>query len=56
MDGQLLSKWWTTPSARAAMERARQKRNADLNNLKERTAARKAQLAKEAAEWQEVRS
>lgn len=56
MEGQLLSKWWQTPSAKAAMERAKNKRNDALNQLKARTAAHKAQLVKDANDWQVVES
>lgn len=50
----MLSKWWKTPNAQAALERAKNNRNDGLNQLKARTAARKAQLAADANEWQVV--
>jgi hypothetical protein len=39
-DDTLLSKWWRTPSAQAAAERAKQSRRERLNKVREDFAAR----------------
>jgi hypothetical protein len=50
-----LSKWWRTESCRRAFERVKEagrSRNDKLNDLKRRTAEKKAKLQKDADEWE----
>lgn len=49
-----LSKWWKTPSAQAAFKRAADARRLKIEALRAAVAARKAQLKREAEEWEVV--
>ena len=46
-----LSKWWKTPSAQRAIERAAAERRERLDLLKRKMAERKAALEREALDW-----
>jgi hypothetical protein len=50
-----LSKWWTTPSAQAAMRRAEEVRRERITKMKIAFAAKKARLQREVNEWKEVK-
>ena len=47
-----LSKWWKTPSAQAAFKRAEDARRERIAKVRAAFAARKAQLKREAEEWE----
>lgn len=46
-----LSKWWRTPSAQAAIERARLTRTEKLNQLRDKTAAKRTAIERDANTW-----
>jgi hypothetical protein len=48
-----LSKWWRTPSAKAAMQRHEDAKKEKLAKLRATKAAEKAANAKELAEWEQ---
>jgi hypothetical protein len=48
----MLSKWWSTPSAKQALIRAEQAKKEKLAKLRESVAAKKAQQQKELEEWE----
>ncbi len=50
----VLSKWWTTPSCKAACERAAKVRAEKLAKLRLQQQEKKLQAAKELAEWVQV--
>lgn len=45
-----MAKWWTTPSAQAAMKRAKDNRRKRLDDLKKRVTERKEKLQQEIEE------
>lgn len=53
-DGPLLSKWWRTPSAQAAMARAKAKKRESLNKFLTSLKQKRDQIAREAMEWKVV--
>lgn len=55
MNGQVpLSKWWTTPSAQAAMARAKAKKRAGLEKFLTSLKDKRERIAREAMEWETV--
>jgi hypothetical protein len=53
-EGPLLSKWWRTPSAQAAMRRVETNKKAQLEKLREQQQAKKAALDQEIWKKNEV--
>ncbi len=49
-----LSKWWTTPSAQAAMARAKQKKQESLKKFLTSLKDKRERIAREAMEWKVV--
>lgn len=49
-----LSKWWKTPSAQAAMARAKAKKRASLNKFLTSLKEKREKIAREAMEWEVV--
>jgi hypothetical protein len=50
----LLSKWWMTDSAQAAMQRARERKQAQITKLKETFRAKREAQAREVNNWKVV--
>jgi hypothetical protein len=50
----MLSHWWRTPSAQAAMARAKQKKRESLNKFLTSLKDKKERIAREAMDWEVV--
>jgi hypothetical protein len=49
-----LSKWWRTPSARAAMRRAKEKKRASLNKFLASLKEKREKIQRDVDEWKVV--
>lgn len=54
-DQPLLSKWWQTQSAQAAIQRAKEQKKQQIIKMREAFAHRKAELQRASMEWKEVK-